>query len=99
MRRGGKMINERNLIIRVNYSIIDANKENIQKKAHIIKADIENSKKYLIGGGYCNKYGGSFTFKAKDIQEAKFIADNNRFVQNKMYRYEMLIMDERTLTA
>ncbi|GAA0178136.1 hypothetical protein SH2C18_12400 [Clostridium sediminicola] len=93
------MKDKRTLIVRVNYSIVDNVTENRQKKLHIIKANNEKISKYLIGGGYCNKYGGSFTFKARDLNEAKLIADNNLFVKNKPYKYEMLIMDERTLIA
>ena len=93
------MEQERTLIVRVNYSIVDKVTENRPKKPHIIKADNENVSKYLIGGGYCNKYGGSFTFKARNLNEAKSIADNNVFVKNKPCKYEMLIMDERTLIA
>lgn len=93
------MKEERTLIVRVNYSIVDKVTENIYKKTHIITANNQKVSKYLIGGGYCNKYGGSFTFKARDLNEAKSIADNNLFAKNKPYKYEMLIMDERTLMA
>ncbi|WP_125154335.1 hypothetical protein [Clostridium rectalis] len=34
----------------------------------------EITSKYLIGGGFYNKEGGHFTFKARDLSEAKDIA-------------------------
>ncbi|WP_034868580.1 hypothetical protein [Clostridium lundense] len=32
--------------------------------------------RYLIGGGFYNKEGGHFTFKARSLKEAKDIANN-----------------------
>ncbi|MCY6485265.1 hypothetical protein OW763_13035 [Clostridium aestuarii] len=90
------MNNNSNLFIRVNY-FIDRNnlKEKSTNKAYIRKTDNKGKAKYLIGGGYFNKNGGSFIFKAKDLKEANLIAENNIFVKNRSYKYELIILDEK----
>ncbi len=90
---------DRNLIVRVIYSLDEKNGDVVSNKAHIINFNNEQTPRYSIGGGYFNKYGGSFTFKARNMEEAKYIANNNLFIKNKPFKYEMLIMDERTLIA
>lgn len=38
--------------------------------------DINENSKYLIGGGFYNREGGHFTFKARSLKEAKDIAND-----------------------
>ncbi|WP_102399322.1 hypothetical protein [Haloimpatiens massiliensis] len=46
--------------------------------------------KYLIGGGVYNRNSGCFVFKARDVEEAKKLANNNSFVKHKGYQYKNL---------
>ncbi|MCY6372086.1 hypothetical protein [Clostridium ganghwense] len=89
------MKNSGNFFVRVNYSIEKNNCSGKCTRAYIRKVTKENEEKYLIGGGYFNKNRGSFVFKARDLKEANDIAQNNIFVKNKLYRYELIILDEK----
>lgn len=72
----------------------DLGGKNINKKNSQVKInnlDNKNFKgKYLIGGGVYNRNSGCFVFKAKDIEEAKNIANNNYFIKQKLYEYKKL---------
>ena len=85
--------------VRVNYSIEKNNSDEKCTRAYIRKIINKNEAKYLIGGGYFNKDRGSFMFKARDLKEANEIAQNNIFVKNKVYKYELIILDEKISIA
>lgn len=93
------MRNDNNLFVRVNYTIKGREFHGKWHGTQIRISDKKEAAKYLIGGGYCNKYGGSFAFTAKDINEAKLIANNIPFVKNKIYKYEMLIYNKKNEIA
>ncbi|GAA0729682.1 hypothetical protein GCM10008905_30040 [Clostridium malenominatum] len=38
--------------------------------------ELEGGSRYLIGGGFYNKEGGHFTYKARSLKEAKDIAND-----------------------
>ncbi|MCY6355186.1 hypothetical protein [Clostridium sp. ZS2-4] len=84
-----------NFFVRINYSIEKSNSDEKCTRAYIRKVTNEKKEKYLIGGGYFNKDRGSFMFKARDLKEANEIAQNNIFVKNKVYKYELIILDEK----
>lgn len=46
--------------------------------------------KYLFCAGTYNKDGGTMIFRVNDIEEAKYIVDNNPFVNMARYSYEIL---------
>lgn len=49
--------------------------------------------KYLIGGGLYNKDGGNLTFKARNLEEAKNIA-NNISHNNKFKNLNLLLLPD-----
>lgn len=51
------------------------------------------SERYFIGGGFANKVGGMIAFKAKDLDEAKEVADNDPLIKRNLYTYELLEWD------
>ncbi len=67
----------KDLLVKINYtqqgsdslSIVYATNTNADKGKH--------SSKYLICGGMYNRNGGTIMFKAKNIEEATEIANNN----------------------
>ena len=51
------------------------------------------SERYFIGGGFSNKPGGMIIFEAKDLAEAKEVADNDPLIKRNLYRYELFEWD------
>lgn len=49
--------------------------------------------KYLIGGGFYNKEGGHFTFKARSLDEAKLIA-NDLSYKNKLKNLNLFLLPD-----
>lgn len=88
-----------NFFVRVNYSIKGNDTKGKCTGAHITQLSSNGEPRYLIGGGYLNKNGGSFLFKAKDLKEANEMAKNNSFVKNRVYSYELIILDEKIRIA
>jgi len=88
-----------NFFVKVNYSIEGKEAEGKCTGAHIKRANLNGTDKYLIGGGYFNKNGGSIVFKARDLKEAREIANNNIFIKNKIYSYELIILDSNIKIA
>jgi len=46
--------------------------------------------RYFVGGGFANTKGGMIIYSAKDMDEARSIADNDPIIQKNLYRYEMM---------
>ncbi|QZY56467.1 YciI family protein [Crassaminicella profunda] len=51
------------------------------------------SERYFIGGGFSNTVGGMIVFEAKDLVEAKEVADNDPLIKRSLYRYELFEWD------
>ncbi|MFU0824469.1 hypothetical protein [Clostridium sp.] len=85
--------------VRVNYSIQGKDKSEKCTGAHITKIKVDGENKYLIGGGYINRNGGSFLFKVKNLKEANEVAKNSAFIKDKIYSYELIILDEKIRIA
>ena len=51
---------------------------------------VNHASKYLICGGMYNRNGGTITFKAKDIEEATEIANNNLVANAGSNKYEYI---------
>lgn len=45
--------------------------------------------RYFVGGGFLNRDGGMIIFKAKDLEEAKEISDNDPIIKRGFYSYEL----------
>jgi len=54
---------------------------------------VNRSSKYLICGGMYNRNGGTIMFKAKNIEEAKEIANNNLVVNASANKYQYIKKD------
>lgn len=51
------------------------------------------TKRFFIGGGFANKVGGMIIYKARDLEEAKEIAENDPLIQRNLYTYELVEWD------
>ncbi|SFB15624.1 hypothetical protein [Clostridium frigidicarnis] len=76
------------LFVKINYKM-DYIKGNQKRDLKENKNNI-NLTKYLYCAGTYNKNGGTMIFRAENIDEAKFIIDNNPFSQMATYNYEIL---------
>jgi len=85
--------------VRVNYSIQGRDKKGKCIGAHITRIKNNGENKYLIGGGHINRNEGSFLFKVKDLKEANEVAKNSVFIKDKIYSYELIILDEKIRIA
>jgi hypothetical protein len=82
---------KKDLVVKINYT-----KEGNDNLAIIYTesvAKVNHSSKYLICGGMYNRNGGTITFKAKNIEEATQIANNNLVVNAGVNKYEYLKRD------
>ena len=53
----------------------------------------------MICGGRINRHEGSFLFKVNDLKEANEVAKNSVFIKDKIYSYELIILDEKIRIA
>lgn len=88
-----------NFFVRVNYSIKGRDSVGKCTGAHITRLKSEGEPRYLIGGGYLNKNGGSFLFKVKNLEEANEMARRSPFIKNRIYSYQLIILDEKIRIA
>ncbi|MTI65489.1 MAG: hypothetical protein FH753_02700 [Firmicutes bacterium] len=51
------------------------------------------TKRYFMGGGFTNKIGGMIIYEAKNLKEAKEIADNDPLIKRDLYTYELIEWD------
>ena len=51
------------------------------------------SNRYFIGGGFSNTAGGMIIFEAKNLVEAKEVADNDPLIKRNLYKYELFEWD------
>ena len=56
------------------------------------------SSKYLIAGGFLNKNKGALVFKARNLEEATQVVNNNALINNNLYKYELLKYDLLTVS-
>jgi hypothetical protein len=76
------------LFIRINYKA-DGNYSELVRDEELINHTNNNSSKYLICSGICNKNGGSIIFKARDFKEAEEMLNNNPLTKSSIH--ELLI--------
>lgn len=72
---------ENKIFVKINYKLKGIDPE-VRCDARINYINCNDSDKYMIGGGFCSKNACSFAFRAKDLEEAKFIANNNPMIKN-----------------
>lgn len=76
------------LFVRINYK--NLKKRQSKKNGNVIGANSDTYvTKFLYCAGVLNKDGGTMIFRAKDMDEADYIANNNPFVNSDMYKYEI----------
>ena len=80
-----------NLLVKINYSREGNDSLAITYTKNTDK--INHSSKYLICGGMYNRNGGTIMFKAKNIEEATEIANNNLVANAGSIKYECLKRD------
>lgn len=76
------------LFVKINYKMNVEDMDNIIDKRAKTKG--VNLTKYLYCAGTFNKNGGTMIFRAENFEEAKFILDNNPFINMDKYNYEIL---------
>lgn len=80
----------KDLLVKINYTQ-DGN-DSLAIAYSTSSHQASHSSRYLICGGIYNRNGGTITFKAKNIEEATEIANNN-LVAKAGSRYEYLKRD------
>jgi len=85
---GGKIMETKDLLVKINYSREGSDSLAITYTQS--SDEIKHSSKYLICGGMYNRNGGTITFKAKNIEEATEIANNNLVANAGSNKYEYI---------
>ena len=83
----------KDLLVKINYSKEGNDSLAITYTSSTDK--VNRSSKYLICGGMYNRNGGTIMFKAKNIEEATEIANNNLVVNAAANKYQYLKNDYR----
>ena len=52
-----------------------------------------SNEREFIGGGFNNVLGGMIIFSAKDMKEARNVADKDPIIKKKLYKYELYEWD------
>lgn len=76
------------LFVRINYKNLKKSQSNSSRNV-IGATDSTIETKFLYCAGVINKNGGTMIFRAKDMDEADYIANNNPFVHSDIYKYEI----------
>ncbi|MCJ7691077.1 MAG: hypothetical protein MUO60_17430, partial [Clostridiaceae bacterium] len=78
----------KDLLVKINYT--QEGNDSLQIIYTESTKKVNNSSKYLICGGRYNRNGGTIMFKAKNIEEATQIANNNLVANAGANRYGVL---------
>ena len=78
----------KDLWVKINYSKEGNDSLEITYSTNTNK--VNHASKYLICGGMYNRNGGTITFKAKNIEEATEIANNNLVANAGCSKYEYI---------
>lgn len=89
---------ENNLFLKIDFRIQGAKSTTNCFGAHINNSVQIRSSKYLIAGGYLNKNKGTLVFKARNLEEATQVVNNNALINNNLYKYELLKYDLLTIS-
>lgn len=83
MKKGDK------LFVRIDHRIEENEVRPTDFDDHIKYLKGVSSERYFIGGGFANKVGGMIIFEAKDLEEAKEVADNDPLIKRNLYTYDL----------
>lgn len=93
MKKGDK------LFVRIDYknSELETTPKDFQDHVEYLKGVA--AERYFVGGGFANTKGGVIIFKAKDLEEAKMIAQKDPIIERGLYRivlyeWDLLILSE-----
>ncbi|MBU3158917.1 hypothetical protein KPL37_03945 [Clostridium frigoris] len=78
----------KDLLVKINYS--RGGNDSLAITYASSTDNVNRSSKYLICGGMYNRNGGTIVFKAKNIEEAAEIANNNLVVNASGNKYQYL---------
>lgn len=83
-----------NIFLRLNYrnTNLISNKNYKSSITHIVSKKNEVSSKYLVCGGFYNKYGRTMIFKAKDINEVNEFTKNIKKLKNTEINYHVFML-------
>lgn len=87
MKKGDK------LFARIDYEVEGKKSSSDDFNDHIEYLSEVASKRYFVGGGFSNAPGGMIIFQAKDLREAKEVANNDPLIKRNFYRCELFEWD------
>ncbi|OPJ63037.1 hypothetical protein [Clostridium oryzae] len=82
------MNNKQDIYVKINYKN-SSRKKLLKQELHTSKGN-SNFTKFLYCAGMLNKDGGTMVFRARNLEEADFIANNNPFTNSELYKYEII---------
>lgn len=87
MKKGDK------LFVRVDYknNVLETTEKDFQDNVKYLNGIA--TERYFVGEGFANASGGMIIFKAKDLQDAKMIAEKDPIIQRGLYRVEVYEWD------
>ncbi|MBC2580877.1 hypothetical protein [Clostridium sp. DJ247] len=83
-----------NIFVSINYRDKDNNDKIITKKAKVNNSSI-SSTKYLIGGGFYNRKGGTVVFTARSLDEVKQITVDKPLLKNIEMNYNVAVIPKQ----
>ncbi len=78
------------LFVRTDYKIEGAKVERCDFDNHITYLKGVAKERFFMGGGFIDNPGGMIVYEAKDLDEAKAIADGDPLIARNLYRYELV---------
>ncbi len=78
------------LFVRIDYK----NDTDMEIEPNVFKEHIEYLEgiaedRLFIGGGFEHEKGGMIIYKARDLEEAKYIADHDPIIKSQLYSYKI----------
>lgn len=77
------------LFVRIDYKNSDLNFTDEDFEKHVQYLKTIAADRYFVGGGFNNSKGGMILFEAKDLEEAKNIAEKDPLIEKKFFSFEL----------
>jgi uncharacterized protein YciI len=87
MKKGDK------LFVRIDYKNNELESTTKDFQDHVEYLNSIAAKRYFVGGGFANAKGGMIIFEAKDLEEAKMIAQKDPIIERGLYKVELYEWD------
>ncbi|AKN31321.1 hypothetical protein Ccar_10825 [Clostridium carboxidivorans P7] len=96
MKKGDK------LFVRIDYKNSEKEVTSKDFQDHVEYLKGVAAERYFVGGGFANESGGMIMFEAKDLEEAKTIAEKDPIIQRglfrvKIYEWDLLILSDKRI--